>query len=353
MKEFIRSITKVTVAFVLIFMLVGCGNVSEMTQPVDPTVTLPYTGPLINVTESSDDIETEPVSTEQVTIEIPETTEQIETTSTIETTEIESTKEETTTVEVTEPVVTTPIVTEPETTAEPETTVPAPTYTFKSMDTYMYVQAPVNVRTLPSTDGEIVISFEVNHRVYVNGQCNETGWYRINLEGQTFYISGSYLGLEKVVITKSAQPTNKSYNTSGFVYYTVAGRWPEKAYEEYLYSCLVDRGIAWWYPYAIAQIWAESCWTPTSYNGVDAGICQFNEKMFPARAAHHANFPDADVWNPYDSLYVYSFYIRDILAACGNDIEAAWSYYIKGHFNDHHAVYCNACWKWYNSLEAQ
>ena len=246
---------------------------------------------------------------------------------------------------------------EPETTAPvEETTEPAPVYTFTEIEgKVMYPISSVNVRTLPSTDGEIVCVRYMNEEVWVTARCNETGWYRIMIEGQTFYMSDSYLSETKVVppTTQSPKPQRPTYSTTGFVYYTVAGRWPERAYEEYLYSCLVDRGIAWWYPYAIAQIWAESCWTPTSYNGVDAGICQFNEKMFPARAAHHANYPDADVWNPYDSLYVYSFYIRDILVGCNYDIEAAWSYYIKGHWNDRHEVYINACWKWYNALEAK
>ena len=356
MRDFFQSITKVTLAFVLIFILTGCGNVYGST---DPMATLPVIGPSISESTELGGIGVEDTMEQTKQTETTEETETIidlteiestkDETTEVETTEVESTEEETTTVEET-----TEVSTETETT--PVETTKSAEYTFTEMATYMYVKEAVNVRTLPCVDGEKVTVFGYNHEVWVTGRCNETGWYRINLEGQSFYMSDGYLSAEKLYSpdkSSSGKPTHKVYNTDGFVYYTVSGRYPDRSYEEYLYGCLVDRGIAWWYPYAVAQIWTESCWTPTSYNGVDAGICQFNEASFSRRAAHHANFPDANIWNPYDSLYVYSFYIRDILRGCNNNVEAAWSYYIKGHFNDPHPTYIASCWKWYNSLDAR
>ena len=295
-------------------------------------------------------------STEETKIqETEESTAAASTEKSVEPTTMET---EPLTTEETEPPTTAPEPTEPITTVAPTEppTEPAPVYTFKDFEgKVMYVIATVNIRTLPSIDGEIVTTRSLNEEVWVTGQCNETDWYRISLEGQTFYISDGYLSDTKITIVRQQPTTTQppAPTATGFVYYTVSGQRPESAYEQYLYNCLVDRGIAWWYPYAIAQIWQESRWTPTSYNGTDAGICQFNEQAFPIKAAHHANYPSANVWNPYDSLYVYSFYIRDILAGCGNNIEAAWSYYIKGYFNDPHPEYVSACWGWYNSLEAK
>lgn len=336
---------KILMTFVITLVMIlstGCQAEKPLENSIEEIIicTLPVYGPSFVDPQTQ---ETEESSAAASTEESVEST-------TIET--------EPLTTEETEPPTTAPEPTESITTVAPTEppTEPAPVYTFKDLEgKVMYVIATVNIRTLPSTDGEIVTTRSVNEEVWVTGQCNETGWYRISLEGQTFYISGSYLSDTKITVVRQQPTTTQppASTATGFVYYTVSGRWPERAYEQYLYNCLVDRGIAWWYPYAIAQIWTESCWTPTSYNGVDAGICQFNEQMFPARAAHHANYPNADVWNPYDSLYVYSFYVRDILAGCSNNIEAAWSYYIKGHFNDPHPTYIAACWKWYNSLEAQ
>lgn len=344
-KKGITLMKKILMTFVITLVMIlstGCQAEKPLENSIEEIIicTLPVYGPSF---------------VDSQTQEAEESSAAASTEESVESTTIET---EPLTTEETEPPTTAPEPTEPITTVAPTEppTEPAPVYTFKDLEgKVMYVIATVNIRTLPSTDGEIVTTRSVNEEVWVTGQCNETGWYRISLEGQTFYISGSYLSDTKITVVRQQPTTTQppASTATGFVYYTVSGRWPERAYEQYLYNCLVDRGIAWWYPYAIAQIWTESCWTPTSYNGVDAGICQFNEQMFPARATHHANYSNADVWNPYDSLYVYSFYIRDILAACGNNIEAAWSYYIKGHFNDPHSTYIAACWKWYNSLEAQ
>lgn len=358
MKEFIRSITKVTVAFVLILLLTGCGSSGNISRSSNSDGTLPVAGPIIVVTDTTEnDIEPDTsTEIEEQTTEIIESTKESEpeaSSEVPETSPVEETTPEETPAESSE-VPETEQSTEPET--EPEIVQPEPQYTFKEMGVHMYITASVNIRTAPSVDGEALFVYHMNDMVYVTGQCNETGWYRIDIEGQTLYVSNRYVSTEKVVpppttpVVHTTTPQRPTYSTGSFVYYTVAGQHPERSYEEYLYGCLVDRGIAWWYPYAVAQIWQESRWNPNSNNGVDFGICQFNGATFSARAAHHASFPNADVWNPYDSLYVYSFYIRDILLACNNDVDAALSFYIVGHWNQRHDSYINAVMRWYNAL---
>lgn len=251
------------------------------------------------------------------------------------------------------------LTTEVEPTTEIEETLPPePTYTFQDFDGYvMYVKASVNIRSLPSIQGNIVATREMNEELWITGRCNETGWYRVEIEGQIFYVSDDYLSKEKVVVVKTTQPQTQVQPTvpkaEGFVYYTVAGQRPNYDYELYLYNCLADRGIAWWYPYAVAQIWQESCWNPNSTNGRDHGICQFKGESFQARAIHHAGLYNADIWNPYDSLYVYSFYIRDILVAVNWDVNSALAYYITGTFGMKHDDYVSRVWGWYNALRTE
>lgn len=96
----------------------------------------------------------------------------------------------------------------PEPTATPEPT-PEPTatpvpYTYVDMDVVMYVQNAVNVRSLPSTDGEKIGGLSQNDEVHVTGQCNESGWYRIVYNGGIGYVSNKYLGSEMVVIATPA-----------------------------------------------------------------------------------------------------------------------------------------------------
>lgn len=74
------------------------------------------------------------------------------------------------------------------TTPEPEMT-----YTFKDMANLMYAKQAVNVRNLPSTDGERIGSLAENQQVKVIGQCIETGWYRIYYNNVIAYVSNNYL----------------------------------------------------------------------------------------------------------------------------------------------------------------
>lgn len=75
-------------------------------------------------------------------------------------------------------------------------------YTYTDMDKTMYAKSSVNVRSLPSTDGEKLGGLSKVQEVHVTGQCNETGWYRIDYNGSTGYVSSSYL-----VNDKPAEPT--------------------------------------------------------------------------------------------------------------------------------------------------
>lgn len=63
-------------------------------------------------------------------------------------------------------------------------------YTYTDMNTTMWVSSAVNVRDMPSTDGNKVGSLNSGAEVVVTGQCNETGWYRLE-NGN--YVSGNYL----------------------------------------------------------------------------------------------------------------------------------------------------------------
>ncbi len=82
------------------------------------------------------------------------------------------------------------------------------TYSYTDMDATMYAQQTVNVRSLPSTDGEKLGGLSTNDEVKVTGQCVETSWYRIEYNGQVGYVSNNYLGNDKVVVQE--QPANNN-----------------------------------------------------------------------------------------------------------------------------------------------
>ena len=84
------------------------------------------------------------------------------------------------------------------------------TYSFTDKSATMYAQSSVNVRDLPDTNGNKVGGLSTNQEVSVTGQCNETGWYRINYNGDTAYVSNSYLGDSKVETKKNTNSNNSS-----------------------------------------------------------------------------------------------------------------------------------------------
>lgn len=55
----------------------------------------------------------------------------------------------------------------------------------------MYCSSPVNVRTLPGMDGEVIGSLESGQKVAVTGK--EGGWYEITFEGKKAYVYKDYL----------------------------------------------------------------------------------------------------------------------------------------------------------------
>lgn len=88
-------------------------------------------------------------------------------------------------------------------------------YTYTDISATKYVKKSVNVRSLPCTDGEKLGSLEMNDKVKVTGQCNETNWYRIEFDGTVAYVSNNYLVNEKVVVAVTPVPTPVESSDNG------------------------------------------------------------------------------------------------------------------------------------------
>lgn len=77
---------------------------------------------------------------------------------------------------------------------------------------------------------------------------------------------------------------------------------------EYLQSELEAAGIEFWYPYAIAQIWAESSCNAAAEGdgGLAKGILQYREAFWPAVCVEHGYPEDTSVfdWKAQISIYV-------------------------------------------------
>lgn len=74
----------------------------------------------------------------------------------------------------------------------------------------MYAKSAVNVRDLPSTDGKKIGSLKASEEITVTGKCDQTGWYRFDLNGTTAYVSDKYIVSEKPAQTATANNGGKT-----------------------------------------------------------------------------------------------------------------------------------------------
>lgn len=111
-------------------------------------------------------------------------------------------------------------------------------YTYTDLDKTMYAKQTVNVRDLPSTDGNKLGGLSSAQEVKVLGQCNETSWYKIEFDGGVGYVSNNYIVAEKPVVEAVQQQTQQTQQTTQTEY-------PDCPYE--LFKVEFDGSAFYWY----------------------------------------------------------------------------------------------------------
>ena len=66
-------------------------------------------------------------------------------------------------------------------------------FTIQKMEAEMYAEANLNVRAKPEKDGERIGRLKEGEKAVVTGRCEETGWYRIDFDGETGFVSDQYM----------------------------------------------------------------------------------------------------------------------------------------------------------------
>ncbi|MBQ7925894.1 MAG: SH3 domain-containing protein [Lachnospiraceae bacterium] len=142
-------------------------------------------------------------------------------------------------------------------------------YTYTDMDATMYVQKSVNVRSMPGTDGEKMGGLSTNDEVKVTGQCVETGWYRIEFDGNVAYVSNNYLGADKVVVQESVPEQSGS---SGYKIVLKSGySYVDTTVASYAEACQVANALGYpvwqitdegeynvWYYCMVSHVWGNT-----------------------------------------------------------------------------------------------
>ena len=111
------------------------------------------------------------------------------------------------------------------TTAPVESTAVSTGYTYSELNQTMYAKSAVNVRDLPSTDGKKIGSLKASQEIVVTGKCDQTGWYRFELNNTTGYVSDKYIVSEKPAVNTVAanNTTAGNSNTAGNQYASNTG----------------------------------------------------------------------------------------------------------------------------------
>lgn len=151
------------------------------------------------------------------------------------------------------------------------------------------------------------------------------------------------------IVHESPAPQMSSVWQNSFRHYRVNGVLPPYEWQWYLYGKLADRGLEWWYPYAVCQIYQESNWGQYSTNGQDHGLTQQKGIYWDGRASA-AGIPGADIWDPYAQMHVYVWMMAQYLAAAGGDTGRALSMYYLG-YDGWAGEYVGHVMRWMNYLE--
>lgn len=177
-----------------------------------------------------------------------------------------------------------------DTTASVDTTAPAEPvsaadtgYTYSELNQTMYAKSAVNVRDLPSTDGNKIGSLKASQEITVTGKCDQTGWYRFDLNGTTAYASDKYIVSEKPATNTAANTgnTNTAANTQNTATTaqttTTSGEYFDRAMAEQVFALVNAERTANGIP---ALIWSEDlyntavqrCYENDGHAGVRPGM---------------------------------------------------------------------------------
>lgn len=171
-------------------------------------------------------------------------------------------------------------------------------YTCTEMTQTMYAKSAVNVRDLPSTDGKKIGSLKASQEITVTGKCDQTGWYRFELNNTTGYVSDKYIVSEKPAANTvaaagnnntagnttqqntaapAATPTPAQTTTTGTT--DTSGEYFDRAMAEQVFALVNEERVANGIP---ALIWSEDmyniavqrCYENDVHEGVRAGTTE-------------------------------------------------------------------------------
>lgn len=275
-----KRIFSILLVVVMTLAMVACGtqettnDVPVSTETIEATVESDENSEAVSETEQATEA---PVDEVVETVDETVESESSEATSETENSEAVSTPE-TSTEENSE------AVSEPDSEAVVE-----PEFTVTEVTATKYATQSVNVRSGPSTDYDKIGGLTTNQEITVNGVCDQTGWFRFDLNGTVAFVSNRYVSDEKVEKPAASEtPSNGGNSTAGTG--SVASNWADS----YPKNQWIDMGEYFFY---IANSQPEANQVSCDYfsnhtTGDDAHLYHTDlNARYPDRRLYTAAFP--------------------------------------------------------------
>lgn len=122
--------------------------------------------------------------------------------------------------------------------------------------------------------------------------------------------------------------------------------------QRYLYSRLQEFGCEWFFRYSLCQLYQESRYDSNAVgkSGLDCGLCQFRYPYFPS-VAEEAGLVEYDIFNPIDSIYVYTYLMCKYLNGTGGDVAMSLSLYYSGYGGPYSSEYVRDVTQWFETMK--
>lgn len=152
------------------------------------------------------------------------------------------------------------------------------------------------------------------------------------------------------VETSSEVPSERVEETVAV--YSVNGETLNPDIQAYLYQRLAEFHCEFFFRYALCQIYQESRFNAAAENtnGLDKGICQFRLPYF-GELAREAGLVEYDIFNPIDSIYVYTYLMCKYLNETGGDVAMSLSLYYSGYGGPYSSEYVKDVTQWFETMK--
>lgn len=132
--------------------------------------------------------------------------------------------------------------------------------------------------------------------------------------------------------------------------YRCDGELMDEDLQRFLYETLTDNGIAWFFPYAIAQATQESECDPHNVTGIDCGLFQYRKTHWNEKAERYGYF-DADIFNAYIQIDIYVHEMSKRINEYGCSLYEAISRHYTSDYGTFNQKYVNDVMERYQKLE--